>query len=94
MQTIIFTCDICKKQVEGKDDLETINIKHHYGKLSYEYEEKRFHLCKKCCEKIGLRKKVIKDDKIVLERDKTSKDRLYAVILDIIREMNYYGNQG
>jgi len=86
MQEIKYSCDGCKKKVEGREKLLPIMIKSLYGHATYQYEEKCFELCEKCREKIGMVRRVVEDDKLVSEKMDT-KDKLYEIVCEIVNEL-------
>ena len=84
MQQVIYSCDKCKKKVEEKEDLQWIAIG--FNDRGYDfYPNIKLELCNSCAEKIGLIKRVIKQDKIINEKQDL-KDRLYDIAVDLIQE--------
>ena len=86
MQKVTYHCDGCKKKVETRESLVLFTIKYSYGR-DYQYEEKVFELCDKCREKIGIVKRVVKGDEIVVEREKDTREKLYEIVCDIVNEL-------
>ena len=81
-----YRCDKCKKQVESADKLLGLAIGARRGAYCAFDESLAIDLCPSCCEKVGIIRRIIKNDQVVNEPIKL-KDRLYDVFADIIKEL-------
>ncbi len=83
-----YYCDKCKKEVPKSEDLDNITIESpYYGMSAFRNQtRKQFNLCVSCRDKLGMIKKIVKDDKIVLEPTNV-KDRLYDIVCELVQEV-------
>ncbi len=80
-----YFCDKCKKEVKSSGELGSVSIKLNEYKSGLRTIQLNFDLCMECQEKVGLIKKVVKENKIVPESTDT-KDKLYDIIVEILAE--------
>jgi hypothetical protein len=87
-ETIEYFCDNkgCKTKMELKNSI-AVEVTYNFGK-SYVWSpsDKIYkHLCPSCAEKLGIVRKVVKED-IVVSEVKTSAEELYNIIAQIAWE--------
>ena len=89
MREEICYCDKCKKKVDEPADLMdiTIEAKLHRLNTSSIRNYLRLEICQACADKVGLIKKVVKNDEIVPEKNPDVKDRLYEIIAGLVAEI-------
>ena len=86
MKKEIYSCDKCGKKVDSAKELHELKLE--FGSYCRTEFSKRMDLCSSCCEKLGLVKRVVKDDKVV-DEIQTVQDKLYDICVEIIKEVIY-----
>ena len=83
----IYICDKCKKETENREEILSVECKANYGISEYQYKNHIFDLCERCRERLGLIKRVIKNDQIKVE-PQDLKDKLYDVLSELVYEIH------
>lgn len=83
MEVRKYYCDKCKREIdrEKEGELKSIWVHSFFG------FNKHYDLCTNCMEKLGLIKKVVKNNAIVAEGQKNAKDRLYDIFAELVQEI-------
>ena len=90
MRKELFYCDKCNKEVGNQYDLMDVSIE---AKLYLQQKTRdireylRLEICQACADKVGLIKKVVKNDEIVPEKNPDIKDKLFEVIAELVAEL-------
>ena len=86
MKQEIFSCDVCKKKVDSREDLYHIRVEiakclggrtMHYG---------NYDICIPCAVRVGFIRQTIQNNEIKTE-PKDVKDRLFDIVAEIVSEI-------
>jgi hypothetical protein len=84
-----YVCDKCHSSFNEKDSLWNIHVG--FGLPAYGYSHNEcldLDLCVNCMEKLGMVKRVIKNDEIDVEKI-SLKDKLYDIMVELVAETGF-----